>query len=149
MEAYRPAPAHRDRRTLGRTDERVEHKFCGEGKVQFDRDVARHGASYGSQELVSGTALVLPEFRPDASFKDKVLVTRQTDPGWTIVFPFVKALVVERGGILSHAAIVAREFGIPCIVGVENATDLIDDGGDCGGTTKTGRGPDQPGHSSG
>ena len=86
------------------------------------------GASYGSREIVSGTALVLPEFRPDASFKDKVLVTRQTDPGWTIVFPFVKALVVERGGILSHAAIVAREFGIPCIVGVENATDLITDG---------------------
>lgn len=86
------------------------------------------GASYGPEELVSGTALVLPEFRPDASFKDKVLVTRQTDPGWTIVFPFVKALVVERGGILSHAAIVAREFGIPCIVGVENATDVIADG---------------------
>ncbi len=86
------------------------------------------GASYGSRELVSGTALVLPEFRPDASFKDKVLVTRQTDPGWTIVFPFVKALVVERGGILSHAAIVARELGIPCIVGVNNATDLIADG---------------------
>ena len=86
------------------------------------------GASYGAEEVVSGTALVLPEFRPDASFKDKVLVTRQTDPGWTIVFPFVKALVVERGGILSHAAIVARELGIPCIVGVESATDVIADG---------------------
>ena len=96
------------------------------------------GASYGTQDLVSGTALVLPEFMPGAPFKDKILVTRYTDPGWTIVFPFVKAIVVERGGMLSHAAIVAREMGIPCIVGVENATALISDGATVQVLPKTG-----------
>ena len=84
--------------------------------------------SRGDRGSVSGTALVLPDFSPSAAFNDKVLVTRQTDPGWTIVFPFVKALIVERGGMLSHAAIVARELGIPCIVGVEDATRFIPDG---------------------
>lgn len=85
-------------------------------------------AARGHGELVRGTALVLPDFSISADYQGKVLVTRQTDPGWTIVFPFVKALIVERGGILSHAAIVARELGIPCVVGVEGATSLIPDG---------------------
>ncbi len=70
---------------------------------------------------VSGEALVLADFDPAADFAGKILVTRQTDPGWTIVFPLLKGIIVERGGMLSHAAIVARELRIPCIVGVERA----------------------------
>jgi pyruvate,water dikinase len=54
-----------------------------------------------------------------------VLVTRQTDPGWGPVFPLISALVIERGGMLSHGAIIAREFGIPSVVGVKHATTLI------------------------
>jgi phosphohistidine swiveling domain-containing protein len=54
-----------------------------------------------------------------------VLVTRQTDPGWAPLFPLISALVIERGGMLSHGAIIAREFGIPSVVGVKNATTLI------------------------
>jgi pyruvate,water dikinase len=46
-----------------------------------------------------------------------ILVTRQTDPGWATVFPLIAGLVMERGGMLSHGAIIAREFGIPSIVG--------------------------------
>jgi rifampicin phosphotransferase len=57
-----------------------------------------------------------------------ILVTRQTDPGWATVFPLISGLIVERGGMLSHGAIVAREFGIPAIVGVPNATTLFTDG---------------------
>jgi pyruvate,water dikinase len=57
-----------------------------------------------------------------------ILVTRQTDPGWTVVFPLISGLIVERGGMLSHGAIVSREFGIPAVVGVENAPDRIRDG---------------------
>lgn len=53
---------------------------------------------------------------------DDILVTRQTDPGWASVFFLIKGLVIERGGMLSHGAIVAREFGIPCVVGVQQAT---------------------------
>jgi pyruvate,water dikinase len=57
-----------------------------------------------------------------------VLITRQTDPGWAPVFCLVSGLVIERGGMLSHGAIIAREFGLPCIVGVANATGAIPHG---------------------
>ena len=57
-----------------------------------------------------------------------ILVTRQTDPGWVSVFPLISGLIVERGGMLSHGAIVSREFGIPAIVGVELATQKLKDG---------------------
>ncbi|MDD2805341.1 MAG: PEP-utilizing enzyme [Elusimicrobiales bacterium] len=77
---------------------------------------------------VSGVALVLPDFDPNADFAGKILVTRQTDPGWTIIFPLLKGIVVERGGMLSHAAIVARELRIPCIVGVERAVAGVPQG---------------------
>jgi pyruvate,water dikinase len=57
-----------------------------------------------------------------------ILVTRQTDPGWASIFPLISGLIVERGGMLSHGAIVAREFGIPAVVGVHNATMIFKDG---------------------
>lgn len=60
--------------------------------------------------------------------KGDILITRQTDPGWASVFPLISGLVVERGGMLSHGAIVSREFGIPAVVGVPNATTRIKDG---------------------
>ncbi|MBA2302605.1 MAG: hypothetical protein H0W08_08220, partial [Acidobacteria bacterium] len=58
-----------------------------------------------------------------------ILVTRQTDPGWGPIFPLISGLVIERGGMLSHGAIIAREFGIPSVVGVRDATRLIPHGG--------------------
>jgi phosphohistidine swiveling domain-containing protein len=57
-----------------------------------------------------------------------VLVTRQTDPGWGPIFPLVSGLVIERGGMLSHGAIIAREFGVPAVVGVPGATRRIPPG---------------------
>lgn len=57
-----------------------------------------------------------------------ILVTRQTDPGWASVFFLVKGLVAERGGMLSHGAIIAREYGIPAVVGVADATKIIQSG---------------------
>jgi len=57
-----------------------------------------------------------------------VLITRQTDPGWGPVFCLISGLVIERGGMLSHGAIIAREFGLPCVVGVRDATQRIPHG---------------------
>jgi pyruvate,water dikinase len=57
-----------------------------------------------------------------------ILVTRQTDPGWAPVFFLVSGLVMERGGMLSHGAIIAREYGIPTVVGVNEATRKIRSG---------------------
>lgn len=57
-----------------------------------------------------------------------VLVTIQSGPAFNLVLPLLAALVTDRGGMLSHAAIVAREFGLPAVVGCANATTLIPDG---------------------
>ncbi len=58
----------------------------------------------------------------------EILVAPQTDPGWGPLFPLIRGLVLERGTLLSHGAILAREFGIPSVVGVRDATTLIEDG---------------------
>jgi pyruvate,water dikinase len=57
-----------------------------------------------------------------------VLVCRTTDPAWTPLFRLAAAVVTETGGVLSHAAIVAREFGIPAIVGATHAMTSLSDG---------------------
>jgi pyruvate,water dikinase len=57
-----------------------------------------------------------------------VLVCRSTSPTWTPLFNIVSALVSEAGGVLSHPAIIAREHGLPAVVGVSGATSLIVDG---------------------
>jgi len=57
-----------------------------------------------------------------------VLVTRLTDPAWSGLFPRLSAIVTELGGVISHAAIVARENGLPAVVGIPEATRLIRDG---------------------
>ena len=59
--------------------------------------------------------------------KGDILVTKQTDPGWAMVFPLIGGLIVERGGALSHGAIVAREFGIPAVIGIANITEILKD----------------------
>jgi phosphohistidine swiveling domain-containing protein len=59
--------------------------------------------------------------------KGDILVTKQTDPGWAMVFPLIGGLIVERGGALSHGAIVAREFGIPAVIGIPNITEILKD----------------------
>lgn len=72
---------------------------------------------------VTGRAVVLGNASEAGRLAaEDILITRQTDPGWAPVFFLIKGLVIERGGMLSHGAIVAREFGIPCVVGVAQAT---------------------------
>ena len=78
---------------------------------------------------VSGTARVLRDVTESERLSPgDILVTKQTDPGWGPVFFLISGLVIERGGMLSHGAILAREFGIPCVVGIRDATRAIPDG---------------------
>jgi pyruvate,water dikinase len=58
----------------------------------------------------------------------EVLVAPSTDPGWTPLFMTAGALVMEMGGMMSHGSIVAREYGIPAVVGVPGATSAIQTG---------------------
>ena len=57
-----------------------------------------------------------------------VLVATHTGPAFNLVLPLIGAIVTDRGGLLSHAAIVAREFGVPAVVGCSDATQVIRDG---------------------
>jgi phosphoenolpyruvate synthase/pyruvate phosphate dikinase len=91
-------------------------------------DLRGTGASAGR---VTARAAVLADVTDSHRLGDgDVLVTRQTDPGWGPVFCLVSGLVIERGGMLSHGAIIAREFGLPCVVGIAGATTRIRHG-DC------------------
>jgi rifampicin phosphotransferase len=58
----------------------------------------------------------------------QILVAERTDPGWTLLFPSAAGILVQRGSLLSHSAIVAREMGIPCVVSVPDLMDTLRDG---------------------
>jgi rifampicin phosphotransferase len=57
-----------------------------------------------------------------------VMVCPLTTPSWSILFPDIGALVADKGGILSHPAIIAREYGVPAVVATANGTTLLNDG---------------------
>jgi rifampicin phosphotransferase len=81
------------------------------------------GRATGNVRVILDPVAQAGQLRPG-----EVLVARATDPGWTPLFLIAAAAVVERGGMLSHAAIVAREVGIPVVVDVALATRALHDG---------------------
>jgi pyruvate,water dikinase len=81
-----------------------------------------------SSGVIEGRARVILKIQDvDLEYGD-ILVTPFTDPSWTPVFVSIKGLVTEVGGLMTHGAVIAREYGLPAVVGVENATRLIKDG---------------------
>ncbi|MED0963446.1 phosphoenolpyruvate synthase [Bacillus paramycoides] len=81
-----------------------------------------------SSGVIEGRARVILNME-DANLEDgDILVTSFTDPGWTPLFVSIKGLVTEVGGLMTHGAVIAREYGLPAVVGVEHATKLIKDG---------------------
>lgn len=105
----------------------VLEKFYGRAGGQVSGRVLQgSGASPGCSE---GPARVIGGTHDFARIQPgDVLVTTTTTPAWTPLFPSLAALVTETGGILSHAAIVAREYGIPAVVGAQGATSFVPDG---------------------
>ncbi|HWG01658.1 MAG TPA: PEP-utilizing enzyme, partial [Trebonia sp.] len=81
-----------------------------------------------SAGTVEGRARVILDIAEADLDEGDILVTAFTDPSWTPVFVAVKALVTEVGGLMTHGAVIAREYGLPAVVGVEHATRLIRDG---------------------
>ena len=78
--------------------------------------------------VVRGVARVVRDPRGVELPTGSILVAERTDPGWIMLFPAAAGLVVERGSLLSHSAIVARELGLPAVVGVPSCTTWIVDG---------------------
>ncbi|MCP4361912.1 MAG: hypothetical protein GY796_28200, partial [Chloroflexi bacterium] len=77
---------------------------------------------------IRGIANVLESPYEKPLNKGEILVTRATDPGWTPLFMNASGVVLEVGGALQHGAVIAREYGLPCVSGVENAIENIPDG---------------------
>jgi pyruvate,water dikinase len=81
-----------------------------------------------SSGVIEGRARVILNMEDAAIENGDILVTSFTDPSWTPLFVSIKGLVTEVGGLMTHGAVIAREYGLPAVIGVENATRLIKDG---------------------
>ena len=78
--------------------------------------------------VVKGKVKIVQKPEDAFDMDGDILVTTTTDPGWVTIFPSISGILVERGSLLSHAAIVSREMGIPCIVGINGLTAKLKPG---------------------
>ena len=81
-----------------------------------------------SNGKVKGEALVITRIEDIKDVKDKILITKMTDPGWVFLLATAKGIISEKGSLLSHTAIISRELKIPSIVGVNNLLNTIKSG---------------------
>lgn len=81
-----------------------------------------------SSGVIEGRARVILSMEDADLQEGDILITTFTDPSWTPLFVSIKGLITEIGGIMTHGSVIAREYGLPAVVGVENATKLIKDG---------------------
>jgi phosphohistidine swiveling domain-containing protein len=96
-------------------------------KPAAEKDALRVGTGC-SAGVVTAVARVVGDPQHESLLPGEILVARHTDPGWIALFSNAAAIVVERGSLLSHSAIVARELGIPCVVGLKGATAWLTTG---------------------
>ena len=81
-----------------------------------------------SSGVIEGRARVILNMEDADLEEGDILVTSFTDPSWTPLFVSIKGLITEVGGLMTHGAVIAREYGLPAVIGVESATKLIKDG---------------------
>jgi len=108
--------------------------MTSEGEVimgEYDTGNIPKGALAGtpvSNGVIEGRARVVLKLEDAIIEEGDILVTKFADPGWTPLFVSVKGLVTEVGGMMTHGAVIAREYSLPAVVGVDDATKLIKDG---------------------
>ena len=102
------------------------HKRINKVVKEVEKDVLEGIPT--SNGKVTGEALVINDINETYDVKDKILITKRTDPGWVFLLISAKGIIAEKGSILSHTAIISREIKIPSIVGVEDATTIIKTG---------------------
>ena len=108
------------------SDNEIGHNFHVISEAANKNSIRGLGANNGK---ITGTARVIEDFTQiDRLQEGDILVTRFTDTGWTPKFAILSGIVTEYGGILCHAAIVSREYGIPAIVCCKDAMSKISDG---------------------
>lgn len=100
----------------------VEHVLKGKG------DILTTGTAVGTK-IAAGKVRVIQDVKNLHEFqKGEILVTEITDPDWEPIMKIASAIITDKGGRTSHAAIVSRELGIPCIVGTGNSTAILSNG---------------------
>ncbi|MEU7855554.1 rifamycin-inactivating phosphotransferase [Nonomuraea sp. NPDC049141] len=108
--------------------------ITSEGEVingEYDAGNRPEGALAGipvSSGVVEGRARVVLSMEDAEVEEGDILVTVFTDPSWSALFVSVKGVVIEVGGVMTHGAVIAREYGLPAVVGVRGATERIHDG---------------------
>lgn len=98
---------------------------------EYDRDNLPENTLPGlpvSAGIVVGRARIVKSIKDAVLSEGDILVTEFTDPSWTPAFVSIKGLVTEVGGLMTHGAVIAREFGLPAVVSVRDATTLIKEG---------------------
>jgi len=96
------------------------------GSAQPEGDARRGTGCYPG--IVRGIARVVRDPREATLEAGEILVAERTDPGWVMLFPAARGLLVERGSLLSHSAIVARELGLPAVVAIDGLTSWLESG---------------------
>lgn len=100
---------------------------CHDIEIDIPDGNSASGIGCGSGSA-DGIACVVHDARDAGPTEGRILVARSTDPGWIFLMTSAKGIVVEKGSVLSHTAIVGRELGIPTVVGIKDATRRIADG---------------------
>jgi len=119
------------RKEFDRYSDKLPPKFL-KGKMEFDdtvvydADALKITGTSASPGIAMGTVRVVESIGELSQVESgEILVTSNTDPGWTPVFSKLGGLITETGGILSHGAVVSREYGIPAVTAVKNAKQIF------------------------
>lgn len=137
----KPLVGARQREYASYEAEELTHHICCHGSLFQKHDFANpyQAEALPSDEnqlqgigcypgIVEASVRLIKSPEDEMSLSGQILCTERTDPGWAPLFPTAGGLLIERGSTLSHSAVVAREMGIPAIVGIPNITRLIRDG---------------------
>ncbi|HJN93664.1 MAG TPA: PEP-utilizing enzyme, partial [Dehalococcoidia bacterium] len=103
-------------------------KFLGLGAEASTDSRTLNGNACSAGEITGTAKVVLSLDESDKLEPGDIMVCPMTMPPWTPLFGIVGAVVADAGGVLSHCAIVAREYGIPCVAGTRTGTQAIKDG---------------------
>lgn len=130
MAAARIASRRQDwNETLGRQPPKFLKGYLPAPDVELAPDTSSMKGIGASPGTVSGRARVVRSLAELSELQDReILVTRQTDPSWTAVFPRIAGLILETGGALAHGASLCREYGLPCVTAVDGAMERIPNG---------------------
>ncbi len=111
--------------TYGKDKERIVKDYKNSESNQ-KKDVLK--GIIASPGVVTNKVKIILTKKDDIKLNGEIIVAEKTDPGWVLLYPSASGLLIERGSVLSHSAIVARELGLPTIVGIKDLTKKIKEG---------------------